>query len=221
MISLISNASMNSPWVINEIDLANKTQTPLIPIMLEKLDVELEFKIYNVRFINKHHITYKNDFEDLSNKIISSLKELGQEKRYKRLFDYREIVMEILSQYDYNDTLDAFSYFLEFLQDLHIVIAAGAELYPTNRISKFIGIGTCRTIPEALMCALQDNASMISHNFENGKKKSSEHNWWWEERLKPSKFLAEVLTTIVEKWQPFVEETKKMMVKNNKAKQNI
>lgn len=75
MVSLISNNALKSDWVLNEIDLAKKLGTPIIPFLLEKLDEALEFQAFKPRFM---HIQYyqatgndKADVKAMANRIDS------------------------------------------------------------------------------------------------------------------------------------------------------
>lgn len=75
MVSLISNNALKSDWVLNEIDLAKKLGTPIVPFLLEKLDEALEFQAFKPRFM---HIQYyqatgndKADIKVIANRIDS------------------------------------------------------------------------------------------------------------------------------------------------------
>jgi hypothetical protein len=218
VVTFVSNASMKSKWVVNEIDEAIWLKKPLIPVIIETLDSNLNFTRYRPRFADIQYIPYKGDFEPLSNEILASLKELKPEYRYRRIVPYREIVLKTLGKYGFDDSLEVFCYLLEFLQDLHIVIAAGAELEGINRWPKLIGTGSCRSFSEVFAHALGEWASMYRHNFENGKKRGTKTNWWWEERLEPSECLAEILKEVISKWQPYVELAKKQMMSSRQKK---
>lgn len=50
MVCLISNNSLKSRWVVNEIDFAQDLSTPIIPVLLEELDEDLKFQVFNPRF---------------------------------------------------------------------------------------------------------------------------------------------------------------------------
>ena len=50
MVCLISNNSLKSRWVVNEIDFAQLQRTPIIPVLLEELDEDLNFQVFNTRF---------------------------------------------------------------------------------------------------------------------------------------------------------------------------
>jgi hypothetical protein len=217
VVSFVSNASMKSKWVVNEIDEAIWRKKSLIPIIVETLDSNLNFTRYRPRFADIQYIPYKGDFEPLSNEILASLKELKPEYRYRRIVPYHEIVLKTLGKYGFDDPLEVFCYLLEFLQDLHIIFAASAELNGINRWPKLIGTGSCRSFSEAFAHALGECASMYRHNFEIGKKRGSEANWWWEERLGPSECLAEILKEVISKWQPYVEHAKKQMMSRPSA----
>lgn len=220
VVSFVSNASMKSKWVVNEIDEAISCKKPLIPIIVEILDSNLNFTKYRPRFADIQYIPYKGDFELLSNEILSSLKELEPEYRYRRIVPYRKIVLKILGKYGFDEPLEVFCYLLEFLQDFHLVFAAGAELGGINRWPELIGTGSCRSFSEAFAHALGERASLCRHNFENGKKRESKTNWWWEERLKPSECLAEILKEVILEWQPYVEEVKKQMTSRKQRKKD-
>ena len=215
MVCFVSNASMQSQWVLNEIDEALNLNKPLIPVMVEALDSNLNFTKYRPRFTTDiHRIYYKGDFQSLSRNILASLKEMKPEYKLRQIVPYRKIVSKALAKYDFDSPVDVMCWFLEFLQDFHMVPAAGAELYPMYRVPKWINSGnsvTCRSISEALVDAVNQYASMYRHNFENGKKTGREHNWWWEERLKCSDCFAEILNIVMSEWQPHIEKIKESM----------
>lgn len=65
MLSLISNQSLRSPWVLNEIDLANRLGKHIIPVLLQELDEDLEFEEYSPRFMGiQHYRMTGNDKKD-------------------------------------------------------------------------------------------------------------------------------------------------------------
>jgi len=212
MVCFVSNASMRSRWVLNEIDEALILNKPLIPVMVGVLDSKLNFTRYRPRFADIQYICYKGDFKSLSSDIIASLKEMKQEDRLRQIIPYREIVSKILAKYDFDSPIEVMCWFLELLQDFHVVPAAAAELEPRRRVPKLIDLGTCRSMSEALTDAVSQYVSMYKHNFENGRRTGGKHNWWWEERLKPSECLAEILKTVISTWQPHVERVKESML---------
>ncbi len=221
MLCFVSNASMQSPWVLNEIDEAVNLNKPLIPVIVAPLDRNLNFTKYRPRFADIQYISNKGDFELLSSDILSSLKEMKPEWRLRQIIPYRKILSEALAKYDFDNALDIMCWFLEFLQDFHIVPAAGAELDPMYRVPKWVNSGnsvTCRSISEALADAVNQYASMYKHNFENGKKIGREHNCWWEQRLRCSGCLAEILKTLMSEWQPHVERVKENIVASREVR---
>jgi hypothetical protein len=223
VLCFVSNASMKSRWVINEIEEALNLNKPLIPVKIEELDGELNFTMYRPRFLGIQYIHYNGDFELLSRDILASLKKMKLEHRLRHIVPYRKIVSAALAKYDFDSPVDIICWFLEFLQDFHIVIAAGAELNPIYRVPKWISSGSpesCRSVSEALIDAVNQYASMYRHNFEIGKKGLREHNWWWEERLKCSDCFAEILNKVMSEWQPHVERVKKDMIARKQDKQN-
>ena len=68
-VSLVSNASMQSPWVINEIDRAIEKRKRLIPVWLEQLDSNLMFTRYRPRFLDVQHIVFEGDVKALVTQI--------------------------------------------------------------------------------------------------------------------------------------------------------
>lgn len=94
-------------------------------------------------------------------------------------------------------------------------ISANAEINPQYRFPKLINGGTCRSISEAIALAINLQASMYRHNFENGKKRGSQFNSWWEERIRPSECFSEILNTLLLKWQPYVDHVKQNMTSKN------
>jgi hypothetical protein len=208
---------MRSQWVLNEIDEMISLQKPLIPIMLETLKTELNFTKYRPRFGDTQYINYKGIFESLAAEIIESLKELKPEDRFRQILPYRKIVSCTLAKYGFDNSDDVICWFLEFLQEFHVVFAASAELYPIRRIPKLIEKGTCRSITESIALAVSEYSRMYKHNFENGKKTGIEHNWWWEQRANRSACLAEILETMISKWQPYVDEVKHQMATRKSA----
>jgi TIR domain len=217
MLCFISNSSMRSQWVLNEIDEMLSLNKPLIPVMLEPLNKQLNFTKYRPRFGDIQYIDHKGNFENVSAEIIKSLKELGPEDRLRQILPYHKIVSTILAKHGFDNSDEIICWFLEFLQDFHVVFAASAELHPIRRIPKLIGEGTCRSITESIVLAVSEYSRMHKHNFENGKKTNREHNWWWEERVIRSACLAEILETVITKWQPYVDLAKKQMASRKKT----
>jgi hypothetical protein len=212
MICFVSNSSMRSRWVLNEIDEALNLNKPLIPIMVEPLDNKLNFTKYRPRFADIQYICYKGDFELLSSDIITSLKEIKPGYRPRQIIPYHEIVSKTLAKYGFDNPTEVLCWFLEFLQDFHLVPAAGAEANPAHRVPKWIYPGTCRSMSEAIADAINQYASMYKHNFEIGRRSDDKYNWWWEERLRPSACLAEILNTVISEWQPHVERFKEQRI---------
>src|SRR4051812_30614639 len=50
VVALVSNASMKSTWVLNEIDWAHRCGKLLVPVLVEKLAEALEFQEFKPRF---------------------------------------------------------------------------------------------------------------------------------------------------------------------------
>lgn len=224
IVCFVSNASMQSPWVLNEIDEANRLRKPLIPIMIETLDGKLDFTMYRPRFLGIQHICYKGDFESLSMNILLSLKEMKPEYKLRQIISYRKMVSTVFAKHNFDSFVDIMCWFLEFLQEFHIVPAAGAELNLMHHVPKWINSGnsvTCRSITEAFVDAVNQYASLYKHNFENGKKIGREHNWWWEERLKCSECFAEILNAAMVEWQPHVERAKERIKSERQKDQPI
>ncbi len=218
VISLISNASMQSDWVLNEIDEAILLDKPLIPIMLETLDSRLNFMKYRPRFMDIQYITYKDNFDSLAKKLLESLKILKPASVFRHIISYPEEVQKILDKYNYEHPTEVFYCLLEILEHFHIVPAAAFELNSAIGHPKLIGgEGICRSFSEALAFATKEYADMYEHNFENHKKRGDLHNFW-EGRVKPSACLAEILTNLLSNWQKYVEEVKKNMASRNKNK---
>ncbi|HER35057.1 MAG TPA: toll/interleukin-1 receptor domain-containing protein [Halothiobacillaceae bacterium] len=210
MLSFVSNAALRSPWVLNEIDEALKCGIPLIPVLVEELDHDLEFKLYRTRFFGVQYVRYTGDSRRLWKNILAALKRRRGRYPSRALVRYDQLVSAALSRHGFDTPLEVLCYLLEFLQDLHIVLAAGAEVGGRPRVPAIIGSGMHRSMPEALAEGVRQFSDMVRHNYELGKK-DPEHNWWWQERLAPSACLTDLLACALEAWEPYVQKVKSDM----------
>lgn len=211
VLSIVSNASMQSKWVINEIDEAIRLQKPLIPVVLEELDKDLEFKKYRPRFVDIQYIRYDGKVNNVISKIREAVRELQPEFRSRQLTEHNRIISQVLAKHQIDDPTVIICQLLEFLHTFHVVPAAASELDPNRRMPALVGFGTFRSISEVLGDALRELADICNHNYENGKQKRSEHVWWWEERLRPSACLADLFEIALSQWEDQVKEVKEHM----------
>ncbi|HEV3142303.1 MAG TPA: TIR domain-containing protein [Gemmataceae bacterium] len=73
VISLVSNVSLQSRWVLNEVDRALKLGKVVIPVLLEKLIDSLDFQEYNPRFRTVQHYTFTGSFEQAAGELLERL----------------------------------------------------------------------------------------------------------------------------------------------------
>jgi hypothetical protein len=211
MLSLISNASMKSAWVLNEIDEAVRLRKAVIPIMLEELDNDLNFMSYRPRFPDIQYIVFKGESTRLWKEVLEALQTLGTHVPRWSVRHSKESIAKILVRHGIDDPIDVLSYFASFMQEFHVVFAAAAEIDKERGYPRLIGDGTCRSLSESLAFAMQEYAAMYRHNYDNEKKRGGRHDSYWEERLKPSACLADMMSTMLEEWQPLVDQVKKSM----------
>jgi hypothetical protein len=75
VVSLVSNASLQSSWVLNEIDFARKRGKLIIPVLLEPLAESVEFQEYIPRFRRTQHYTYHGDDARAAQDILARLRQ--------------------------------------------------------------------------------------------------------------------------------------------------
>ena len=85
MVCLISNNSLKSEWVLNEIDLAKTLATPIIPVLLEQLDEDLEFQAFKPRFMNIQYYQISGKDEADVGQIADRIKQVLPLRRAPRL----------------------------------------------------------------------------------------------------------------------------------------
>jgi len=203
MLSLISNASMQSKWVLNEIDEAIRRHKNIIPIFLEDLQPDISFTAYRPRLGDVQHIRFNGEMPQMAELII---KALGSESRFR----YHDLVARSLSSSGISDPTEVICAMLMLLRDAHVLTAAIADLHNRRTVPSIIGTRKHRTWPESFALYVLETAAMYKNNAEVNLK----HNRHQEARslalaYERTKCLSEILSSALVQWEAEVERTKK------------
>ena len=212
MVSLVSNASLKSRWVLNEIDGAIEMGKRLIPIILETINKDINFTDYRPRFTNLQHITFTGNIDLLTQNLLADLKT-------KPKYLYQELVFGVLQKNNISDPSEIICALLLMLKDFHIIPAALVDLGQNNGFPKVVGDGHTRSLAESLADLTIEVASVQKHNAKNSIK----HNKLMQAKSleylsKRTICLATILSSAIKDWAPEVEQAKKTIKSNFKKR---
>jgi hypothetical protein len=206
LISLVSNASMRSPWVLNEIDEAIELKKHLIPVMLEPLEDEVNFTSYRPKFADRQYLFYRGDKEALLQSVLRAL-EAGPK------YLYQDLIAKEQTRSGIHNPEEIICALLWFLKEDHVnAVAMGRVDYHDGLEGMTWRIN--RSLAESIGHYAKVIAAMHLHNSEimlkNGDKRASENLRTSGERIR---CLANIVLTALEQWEPEVEETRKAVEK--------
>ncbi len=156
MVCLISNAALNSKQVLYEIGRALKAQKPVIPILLEDLEFDLYFRAFGPHFIDRPHIRYSGDVSAAVDGIIGSLAEAQDPGG-------RNLIKEVLAEYDVKDYGEILYAMLGLLRDLHMLGRTQPGSKPAES-AQTESATAAATLTVALTSAVAKHASISKKN---------------------------------------------------------
>jgi hypothetical protein len=120
MISLVSNAALQSNWVLNEIDQAKKFNRRFVPVLLESLDADREF-LFRGLFMSVQHYPASGDYQQDAQAIADSI--TGGRKLF-----YDQIILEAFEEFGVTNPMNLLRSLLWLLHDHYVsAIWAGSR----------------------------------------------------------------------------------------------
>ena len=193
MISLVSNASLRSKWVLNEIDLANRLSKRIVPVLIGEIEESLRFQALNPRFLSTQWLTATGDHEEDCNAIADVLREPRHEC-------YRDLLNAKLKAYGVNDSCELLEALFSVLYHSHwpAIALNQAQIYDPH--DRFNGEKSC-SLAESLRNYTEIEANLKKQNSSNYRKKGDEDRSkllaWQGQRLR---CLSEILDTLIAVW---------------------
>lgn len=204
MISLISNESLRSTWVRNEIELAKKLGKRMFPFLLEEIDESARFQYLNPNFMSTHWITLSGDMEEKLKIITAAL----TEPRHKC---YRDLIDAKLSEHGVNNGNEILEALCGLLWQAHWP----AEIlgYAENiRDSRRLNDEPARTIAEALRNQAESLANVNDNNasayLKINEPDIASRLMWQVQRLKCA---ADLINSLIVKWNESCQKARKRM----------
>lgn len=193
MLSLLSNAALQSKWVLNEIDLALKLKKRMLPLLLEEIDDSLRFQALNPRFMSTQWLTSTGDRAKDCEAVCAALREV-------RIECYRDLVNRKLDQYAIDDGREVLESLFGVLFQSHWPAMATGQATIGDPALRLNGESAC-SLAEALRNHIETWASMKEHNSHNyrehGQEDHAKRLSWQVQRLKCT---ADILNTLIAGW---------------------
>jgi hypothetical protein len=193
MVSVVSNASLRSNWVLNEIDLALKLEKRMLPIIIEDIDESLRFQNFNTRFMSIQWLMNKGNLESLCDEAAAALREI-------RLDCYRDLVKSKASEYGILDGGEILESLFGVLYQSHWPTVLTNQPQIGDSEQRING-DYARTLVEALRNHVEKIAFIKDQNAANSRKQADEERalrlTWQVQRLK---CLSDLLNTLILAW---------------------
>jgi hypothetical protein len=193
MVSLLSNAALQSKWVLNEIDLALKLKKRMLPLLLEEIDDSLHFQALIPRFMSIQWLTSSGDREKDLEAVCAALREV-------RIECYRDLVTRKLDQYAIDDGREVLESLFGVLYQAHWPAMVTGQAMIDDPKPRLNGELAC-SLAESLRNHIETWASMKEHNshnyHEHGQEDHAKRLSWQVQRLKCA---ADILNTLIAGW---------------------
>lgn len=193
MVSLLSNASLESKWVLTEIDLALKLKKRMLPVLLEDINESLQFRALSPRFMSTQWLRATGDVDKDLDAVAAALQEV-------RLTCYRDLVNHKFSQYAIDDGREVIESLFGVLFQSHwpaVVTGQSTIGDPEPRLN---GELAC-SLAESLRNHIESWAHMQAHNARNyqeqGQDDHAKRLSWQAQRLRCA---ADLLNTLIAGW---------------------
>jgi len=208
VISLISNAAMQSKWVLNEIDRAIEKKKHMIPIMLEPISHDLMFTAYRPRLGDRHYISYSGDVQRLMAEVMRSLDKA-------RSLKYEDLIEGAIRQSGLPNPTEILCALLWLLRDMHVLPAAiKRQDAQTSSLPDQNG-----TLAQSLASFAVGWTNANKHNAgihrKAGETKHAEHLEFVARRYA---CLAEILQSALKLWGPEVEAVRDSIIRDRQKR---
>jgi len=208
VISLISDASMQSKWVLNEIDRAIEKKKHIIPIMLGPIRDDLMFTAYRPRLGDRHYVSYSGPLQKVTAEVMRSL-DKAQRLKYEDLID------DALRQAGLPNPNEILCSLLWLLRNMHVLPAAIKRL-------------------DAHSSSLPDEAGTLAQQLASlaaGWANASKHNAGIERKAGDPRHaeqlefvarryacLAQILHSALKLWGPEVEAVRDSIIRQQQKR---
>lgn len=193
MVCLVSNASLRSAWVLNEIDLARQLEKRMLPVLIEKIDDSLRFQALNPRFMSIQWLALSGEEEVDLAKIVSALAE-------PRHACYRDLISAKLSEHGVPDARQILEALCGVLWQSHWPAAVFGTPLIGDGMRRLNG-DEARSLGEAIRNQTEVMASMTDQNantyLKNGETSIASRMTWQVQRLR---CLADILQSLITSW---------------------
>jgi len=208
VISLISDAAMQSKWVLNEIDRAIEKKKHVIPIMLEPISQDLMFTAYRPRLGDRHYISYSGDVQGVMAEVMRSL---DKARRLK----YEDLIEGAIRQSGLPNPTEILCALLWLLRDMHVLPAAiKRQDAQTSSLPDQNG-----TLAQSLAYFADGSAAMNKHNAGVHRKAGdAQHAKQMEFVARRYACLAEILLSALKLWGPEVEAFRDSMIRQRQKR---
>lgn len=192
MVSLVSNKSLQSMWVLNEIDLAKKLNKMIVPVVLEEIEDSLRFQSLNPRFMSIQWIVLSNNWQRTIDEIAHTLLE-------PRHVCYKNLINDKLEEYNITGE-ELIEALLSIMYQSHwpaVILSLPSIAGHYTRLNGEQAL----SLAEAIRNQAESFANMKDHNAVNARKEGDSDAFKQFARQKNLfQCLADTLDTALDQW---------------------